>query len=212
MEWEIYYKRTYRNTGKIGEKIYMQRLLQLRRGLIDEWDSETPEYVVAWDVLRLRVDERRKRCSVSSLVVRLKDEEAVVFDRRRLCTIPCIFGRAVFRAASMNLTRGDVRAELLASFEAWTGVFGLFANSEDDAVVIEFEGRISWNVAEVLFVLTLSPEGFWSLSASEWLLVNEGLSVPNSHPPDSNAPGLPSTEWELEMGVKVPYSAPEVPL
>lgn len=95
--------------------------------------AETPECTVVCDACRLRVDPRLSRCSVSSLVVRPTDE-AVVFDRRRLCTTPCIFGNAVFRAASMNLTRADVRVGLRGNFKARIGDVGQCA--EDDVEVI----------------------------------------------------------------------------
>lgn len=61
--------------------------------------TETPERVVAIDVLRVTVDGPRcKRFSESSFEGGLR--RADVTDRRRLCTTPCIFGNAALRTAS----------------------------------------------------------------------------------------------------------------
>jgi hypothetical protein len=57
----------------------------------------------------------------------------------------------------MNFIRADVRVGS-ESFEVWTGDVGL--STEDDGEVIQFEGRISWNVMGVLSGLMRSPAGF----------------------------------------------------
>lgn len=69
------------------------------------------ERVVAMDPLLLKLDTSgRRRYSASSLPLWRSGclPRAVVTERRRLCTTPCIFGTAVLRTASMNLARGCI--------------------------------------------------------------------------------------------------------
>jgi hypothetical protein len=124
--------------------MFLQTIIQRRREVTDmRVSTEMSEWVVAREVFLLRVDKpRRRRCSASVPGVMLP---ALVFDRRRPCTTPCIFGNAAFRAASMNLTRADVRGEVGGDLDN-----GLSVDSEADGEVILSEGRISWNVMGAL--------------------------------------------------------------
>jgi hypothetical protein len=60
----------------------------------------------------------------------------------------------------MNLTRAEVRGEVGEAGEVETGDVDNGLSTEDDGVVIQFEGRISWNVMGALPGLT---DGLWGL-------------------------------------------------